>query len=101
MRSPEVIDDHLDVLADRDCRAAVEYFQAESTESATVEEIAAFVRDRYDRDEADGIAVRLHHSALPRLDDAGLVEYDHRSNTARVRGEIEVIDPLDAVGETV
>lgn len=83
---PALRTERLDVSDPTYCRAVLQYFRSHPTEVATVDDLVAFVRDA-DQPDADetGIAIHLHHAALPRLADAGLVDYDARSNTARCR----------------
>lgn len=85
--SPEAVDEYLHVLANEQCRAVVAYFARRSTETATIDDLAAFVRDQTRQDDdAERIRIRLHHVTLPRLAEYGVIEYDPRSNTARYRG---------------
>jgi len=83
----ETILDRLDVLTPKHCASILQYFDQNATETATVSDLGAFVHEqnRCVGDETD-IAIHLHHSTLPKLADAGLVEYDPRSKTARYRG---------------
>jgi len=48
------------------------------------------------------IAVSLHHATLPKLADAGLLEYDPRSKTARYSGPRsgDTDEPRMASGDT-
>lgn len=77
---PEEVDELFTVLADPHCRTIIFYFRNTSTEVATVADLTSEVESGVTDEE---IAIQLHHSALPRLDDAGIVEYDPRSNTVR------------------
>lgn len=73
-------------LANKRRRHVLQYFQSSSDDVASLEELV----DAVPRDErTDGrkrVALRLHHVTLPKLEDAGLLEYDARSNTVRYRG---------------
>lgn len=67
-----------------------QYFDFQTTDVATVEDLTAYIRDRHSSDvDETRLQIRLHHLILPRLGDAGLIEYDARSNTARYRDERE------------
>jgi hypothetical protein len=83
----EVVPEHLAVFASKYCHAAVHYFDRHSTRVATVEDLCTFIQEQThpDKDETD-IAITLHHSTLPKLADADLLDYDPRSKTARYRG---------------
>lgn len=74
-----------EILADRDRRAICRYLVSEASGVATVEEIA----DALTETEASSqrLALNCHHRHLPKLDDAGLIEYDPRSNAVRYWGQ--------------
>lgn len=84
-QSPE--SDCIDVphalLANRHRRATVRYFRDSSVEVASLNDIADAISDHGGAERA---RLHLHHYALPRLEDADVVEYDVRSNTVRYRG---------------
>lgn len=77
---PEELDKLLTVLADPHCRSIIFYFRNSSAEAATVADLTSEVETHATEEE---IAIQLHHSVLPRLDEAGIIEYNTRSNTAR------------------
>lgn len=75
-------DDVVDALADGQRRAVLRTMLDE--ESADLREVARSVaRRKHDDPPSDGalerLKVALHHRHLPKLADAGLVEYDHRN----------------------
>lgn len=70
--------------------AHIQYSTADAT---SLEELAAELHTSQDVD-ADTLAVRLHHAVLPRLEDAGVVEYDARNKTVRYRDHA-VLNRLD------
>ncbi|MFC6824590.1 DUF7344 domain-containing protein [Halopelagius fulvigenes] len=74
------LDRLLTVLADQYCRSVIFHFRDASENAATVADLAHEVEVEAD---LGATAVQLHHSALPRLDDVGIVEYDARSSTVR------------------
>ncbi|MFC4550499.1 MULTISPECIES: DUF7344 domain-containing protein [Halorussus] len=78
-------DDLLEILGRSRCRCVLHYFRYRSTDVATLDDVATFALGRAE-DEEDDLRVRLHHTTLPRLADAGLVDYDPRSRTVRYRG---------------
>jgi hypothetical protein len=79
-----VLLDHLEEFTPEYCQAVFQYFEQQSLETATVADLAAYVSDQHGSDEDETtIAISLHHATLPKLADAGLIEYDPRSKTAR------------------
>lgn len=64
----------------------LEHFRTHSTAVATVDELAAAISDQQDEAQRE-VAIRLHHATLPKLAEAGLIDYDPRSHTARYRGD--------------
>lgn len=83
------VDEQLTVLADEDCRRVVYYFRRRPVETATLEELGRFVRERTDGD-AGRAQVQLHHAVLPKLAEAGLLDYDPRHNEVQYRGRPSV-----------
>lgn len=77
----------LAVFAPRYAAPVLRYFEQRSTDVATVDELSDFVCERTASDTNEqSVAIRLHHSTLPKLDDATLVDYDSRSRTVRHAG---------------
>lgn len=69
-----------DVLTDQERRAAVEYL-AMATGAVPVDELVGFVEatstaGRARLDSRQRTEIRFHHVHLPKLDDAGLLDYD-------------------------
>ncbi|MFB6303161.1 MAG: ArsR/SmtB family transcription factor [Haloferacaceae archaeon] len=84
---PERLDDLFAVLADERRRAVLHYFLLAEDDAASVGELADHAVERSDAiDSPDRLSVEFHHSTLPQLQDAGLVEYDRRSAAVRYRG---------------
>lgn len=81
----ETKDELLALLADRHRRTVLAYFLESTDDVASLRELSAEISEEYDGDDED-VWIRLHHSVLPRLDAAGVVDYDARSNTVRYRG---------------
>jgi len=76
----------LSALSNECSRRVVNYFSESADDVASTDELAEYVADRRsegDPRDADRIATRLHHASLPRLADAGVVEYDARTTTVR------------------
>jgi hypothetical protein len=87
---PGAVNKQVRILKNSDCRAVLEYFRRRSTDVATVDDLTEFVWDRQEAREKSSVEIALHHSALPKLADAGLIEYDARSNTARYRADSSI-----------
>lgn len=92
----ETSDSPLTVLANPGCRAVLTYFRDTAAEVASVEDLADEINNQ-DHGGPDLTAVQLHHATLPRLADAGVVEYDARSNAVRYRGHSELESLMDAL----
>lgn len=67
------------------CHTVLQYFRRHETAVATVDDLAAAIGAQQAEAERQ-VAIRLHHVTLPRVADAGPIDYDARSNTARYRG---------------
>lgn len=77
-----------DALAEERNRLAVRYFREHDSDVASLSDLARYVaggEDRSDDSSTDRIEIRLHHCGLPRMTDAGVLEYDPRSRTVRRR----------------
>jgi len=96
------IDDVFDLLSN-DCRRRVCLFLRRSeVEVATLSDLVDVLASEATAEERDRLAINLHHRHLPKLDDAGIVDYDPRSNTARYWGQPTVekwAEHVEAVDE--
>lgn len=86
------LDATLELLANHDRRRVLGYLMDDSDGTATVEELVDHVAEKRaertdDALDTDQIETRLHHVHIPKLADAGVVEYDHRSGEVRYWGE--------------
>ena len=100
---PIPIDERFDALARTDRRAVIQFFRDESTEEVTLDDLVTGIVDGsyWDTDESHA-RLCLHHFTLPKLADAGILDYDPRSKTVRYRGRPAVEQLLDtAASETV
>ena len=87
-------------LATETRRHVFQYFQSSSETVAQVEDLVAYTLAQNEiQDDPERIAVKLHHSTLPMLDDAGFLEYDVRSNCVRYRENPRVGEVLNLVTE--
>ncbi|WP_232703211.1 DUF7344 domain-containing protein [Halobacterium wangiae] len=95
---PETKDELLTLLADYRRRTVLSYLRASPGDEASLRELSKRVRQQCPNDE-DDVRVHLHHSALPRLDAAGVVDYDARENTVQYLGGEELEAIIDAVAD--
>lgn len=80
----ETKDELLTLLADHHRRAVLDHLRESDDDVASLQELAAAVGEE---DGDEDATLRLHHAALPRLEAAGVVDYDARSDTVRYRGD--------------
>ncbi|WP_425499278.1 DUF7344 domain-containing protein [Natronosalvus rutilus] len=79
----------LSALANQHCRSVVAYFRNASEDHASVDDVVTALARRDHADETR-ITIRLHHIALPKLNDVGLVDYDARTRTIRYYGHSQL-----------
>ncbi|WP_455429073.1 DUF7344 domain-containing protein [Haloarcula brevis] len=73
-------------LAKKRRRIVLQYLHESGDESVTFEALVEHLVEREScGDDRERVAVRLHHMALPKLADVGVVEYDQRSGCVRYR----------------
>jgi hypothetical protein len=72
--------ERLDLLASDRRQALVEQLESERQRSHSLESLASAVAGSVD-DQVEPVSVSLHHVRLPKLDDAGVLDYDPDSNT--------------------
>ena len=97
---PDIVDELLTLLSDRHCRATIEYLRESSEDVASVGDVADELGNAGNGG-ADRIALRLHHSILPRLADATVVNYDAKTNTVQYRGGSELESLLDGIQRVI
>ena len=101
---PLSLDAMLDILAHRQRRYLLEYLADAPDDSGSFEQVTrhvveqASVRDG-EQPNRNEIEVSIQHKHLPRLVDAGLVEYDARSKTIRYHPNERLERLLEAVEE--
>lgn len=83
--TPEKKDELLTILANHHCRAILSDFQYSSDDVASVQDLANEI-SKQAHGGTEQVTIQLHHSALPRLADAGVIDYDSRSKTVRYQG---------------
>lgn len=85
------------ILADRACRETLAALEAEGDGPTSLAALASDVGPLGPGGQRDA-AVHLHHVTLPKLEDAGLVDYDPDERTVRsTRDELDEAS-LDRVG---
>lgn len=76
----------LDILASAYRREALRSLLTGENNVASIEDLIDDLIDHDEiADERSYIAIQLHHVALPKLAGAGFIDYDVRTQTARVR----------------
>lgn len=81
------LDTIFEVLADDNCRYVLSYLKDMSDDVASRDELASHVDSHVpDSSTEERVTIALHHLMLPKLEDAGLLEYDPRSATVRYWG---------------
>jgi len=88
------LDELFEVLADGDRRRILAYLADTDDGVAAFSDIIEHVADDSAEESTDKerVAVSMHHTHLPKLADANLVEYDPRSEVVRYRGGPAVSD---------
>lgn len=97
----ETIDTIFTCLANPRRRLLIERV-SESSGSVTVEGLLQHLLDREDgtppatlsNDERTGLTVSLHHRHLPKMEEAGLIEVNHETNTIRESTHFDVATSL-------
>lgn len=89
------LDDFFDVLADLRRRLVLRYFRTCPDDVATVTDLADYVAERTEGDDFRSVTVTLHHKDVPKLVDAGLVEFDAQTETVKFVGPEFVFTVLD------
>lgn len=82
------------LLADPYRRATLSYFRNSESDIAEVSDIADSISDDGKEEQ---VRIRLHHQALPRLDDTEFLDYDARSKTVRYREAPDVESLIESI----
>lgn len=89
-----------EALANDQRRSIIRCFSESPDSVATVGELAEYVMTHCSTARnIEQLESRLHHVSLPKLSEAGLVEYDPRSNTVRYCSNTAVEGLLDELRE--
>ena len=81
------IDDVFELLSNHCRRRVCLFLRRAGVEVATLQDLVDALAPNAGDEERERLAINLHHRHLPKLDDAGIVDYDPRSNTARYWGQ--------------
>lgn len=92
----ETVDQLLSLLANARYRDAITYMRAESADEFSVSDLANELSTQSDEG-AGQVAIQLHHSILPKLADASVVDFDAQSNTVQFRGHSNLESLLDSL----
>lgn len=102
---PETADQLYAALSQDYTRRVLNYFRESTDRVATLDDLAEYVATSPKSCppcSPKQVAVRLHHCGLPKLADAGVLDYDPRSKTVRCWDhpliEVESVDSLVEVG---
>lgn len=99
-KSPRV-DEVLDVLSRRPRRELIRYFETQRDEpTVTLGEAVSHITGRIDSTPDDQLEAAFTHIHLPKLEDAGWIDYDTRTRVIRYRGHDcagELLDELRAM----
>ena len=94
-------DTRLELLANGRRRKVLYYLHDETDDGVEFEELVDWVvrwEAQADREVPEDhrleVTIALHHNHLPKLDDAGALDYDRRSRFVRYRGEDEFDEML-------
>lgn len=92
------------LLANERRRRILFYLDGKEGDVASIVELIDYVvvheAESVDDLTSDEVAIALYHKHLPKLADAGLIEYDARSRTVRYRGDGAIGEHLHAITNT-
>lgn len=83
----DAVDETLGALADARRRTIVRYLIESEDGVATRERLVKHLQAKGFEADRDQLLQELHHRHLPKLDDAGLIEHDSRSEKVRYLGD--------------
>lgn len=82
----ENFDAVVSVLLNEQARRVIEFFQNSGELVVSRDALADHLHDISETaDDRDRVAIKLTHVTLPKLDDAGLIEYDHQRPSVKYR----------------
>jgi DNA-binding transcriptional ArsR family regulator len=97
-RSERTLSRIFELLASDRRRCALGELRAAAPEAVAVDDLADRLREREPTAaDRDRVRIALYHKTLPRLADAGVVDFDRRADVVRYRAHEPVEAILDAV----
>lgn len=94
------LDTTLYLLSHQTRRDIVGYFQTTDGTTAAVDDIVSHLADRDGEEPShDDLYTQIHHVHLPKMDDAGLLDYDKRSGGLRYGPDPRLPEWLDFIEE--
>ncbi|WP_226479135.1 DUF7344 domain-containing protein [Natrinema amylolyticum] len=98
------LDACLELLANRQRRAIIEFFLDSETDHVPIDELISTILDEEvsatgERPGHDSVAATLYHVHLPKFTDAGILEYDTRNLDVRYHGDDRVEKLYEAIQE--
>lgn len=93
------IDNLLEAMADELNRRVLASLSAGSDDVVSLNELVDGVVSGSDGRDAERVAIRLHHVSLPKLDEAGVLDYDAEENVVRYSPTPDVESLLDYLRE--
>lgn len=97
------LDDCLQLIADRCRRRVIHQLRHETTGKTTIDDLVDRMYSgelKFDDNRSmdrEQLAIHLHHTSLPKLEDHGVVEHDRGSGTVRYRSNDQVEAVLDSL----
>jgi len=91
-RPPAISIDRAFELLSREHRRRVLYYLMDNEGAASIDDIAEHAAGASD-DAADAAAVGLHHTHLPRLADAGVIDYDRDTERVSLAANADRLGP--------
>ena len=88
----------LTILANQHCRATLSYVRDSEEETTSIDDLVNGIRKQNQGGE-EHVALQLHHSTLPRLEEVGVIDHDRRSETVRYRGHPKLEILLESISE--
>jgi hypothetical protein len=83
---PKTVDRILSALSHEYNRSVMNYFRESPDSIAALDKLADYVATKSTGiGSSEEVALRLHHAGLPKIADAGILDYDPRTKTVRRR----------------